>query len=373
VPAVPFPLDGTAVAPRARRWRARRSVRLSEAARLGLELTSAGLITAQEIVDDRISIHVASRKNRNLVITGGEGDGRFIKLGSPEDPTAPSRESERLLELRRHPELLASLPAPLDDAPPGTLVIAAEPGARDLWAYHAEEQRFPPAIGAAVGRALGRLHRVTRSERSPEPVRPPWVLSMHRPRVAALQELTPAGVTLVETVQGRQVLTEGLDALHESWVATATIHGDVTWANILVGVRTPDGIRLIDWEHAGPGEPAWDAGSVLASHLVFWVHAGAGITDDAADQVSLDSMEAAAQAFWAEYCAAAAEARDDDAVLVQAMRFAAARLVQSADESAWFTTILDRRMIAKLQLAENIFKNPLDAASDLFGIGRVPR
>jgi hypothetical protein len=367
VPALPVALGVTAAADP-----------VSFARELTERLAAAGLLNRRALLDGRVTMRDVSARNRNLLVVERGGRSWFVKVQSAEALDRALVSHERLaaiLELARlvtRPEL----PSPI----PGALVFRAEPEAVDLWVHHLHEERFPARLGAEVGAALGALHRSTRVAASTiDPAAAPTVLSIHRPPLEALAELTAAGAHLVRLTQADPSVCAGLDALREGWRAAAFIHGDVRWPNLLV-VR-PAGapaaaIRIVDWEAAGPGDPAWDVGSALAAYVSFWlfsirVVSGMAAAADlsAAARFPLASMRPALEALWAAYARSAVmDPREAEPFRARVAAMAAARLIGAAYESAQSTTTLWPGAVLHLQVAANVLRDPATAAGRLFGM-----
>lgn len=170
-----------------------------------------------------------------------------------------------------------------------------DPARFPLWKSELRDGRADPAVAAAVGDALGRIHAATAQDADLarrfandaifHDIRlEPYLVAAgraHPDRAGALAELTAV------TAQTRHVL----------------VHGDVSPKNILLG---PDGPVFLDAECAWYGDPAFDLGFCL-NHLLLkclWTpRAAAGF---------LDAFEALSAAYLAHVGwepAAALEAR----------------------------------------------------------------
>lgn len=75
---------------------------------------------------------------------------------------------------------------------------------------------------------------------------------------------------------------EGLEKLSGALAKICAVHGDFQGNNILLETSGGGGLRVIDWENAGMGDPAWDLGHLLASLIQRWV-----------DPLKLDSVSVA--------------------------------------------------------------------------------
>lgn len=108
-------------------------------------------------------------------------------------------------------------------------------------------------------------------------------------------------------------------ALEERPRLITLVHGDVRWENCLVQAD-PGSVRLIDWETAGMGDPAWDVAGVIQEHLRFRIvrpHLSAAL--DVSLEAFLASYRAHTPRTWLP-------------ILTSARRLAGARLIQTALE-----------------------------------------
>jgi aminoglycoside phosphotransferase (APT) family kinase protein len=333
------------------------------------------VLDAAAVVDGGVLVRDVSRRNLNMLVSRDSGPAVFVKRGS-------GIERAWYRRIAAVPALAPLVP-PVHAAGDGSdlLLIEAEPGATDLWEHHRGVEAFPAGLGRDVGRALALLHRAPRAMADGVLARHPPALSIHRPPVDALRELTPATLRLVRMVQRHPTAGGALDWLRGSWGETAVIHDDVKWPNILALPRpggAPAAIRLIDWEHAGLGDPAWDLGSALAAYLTFWIASispgpGAHGAEDlaASAHFPLEAMRPAIEACWAGY-GATSGVGDVDETIRRAAGFAAARLLQTAYEATEATGTVSGTTSLHLQVGLNALDDPARAAVQLLGLGGGP-
>lgn len=348
---------------------------------------------AAAIVDGDYAVVDSARRNRNLkVIYGGGGyvikqpdrsaeqsertlrtEGAFYRL---------CRDDERAAPVRAHiPRLVAQQP---ED---GLLVIELLEHAVPLWALYAESEPpvFPVEPAARLGRALGTLHATFRRPAFDDapalqslPTHAPWILWVHRPGPAILEQLSAANLQTLKIVQQQVGLAVHLDALRRDWRIETLLHGDVKSDNVLVWRRAEDAgveLRLVDFELIQRGDPAWDVGGALADFLLFWI---ASIPLDARRRPDemlaearypLSSLQPAVRALWSHY---RREAGLEPAVagefLARAVRSCAARLIQTAYEQSQEAPALSNPAVALLQVAVNTLADPEGAQLHLFGL-----
>jgi aminoglycoside phosphotransferase (APT) family kinase protein len=210
----------------------------------------------------------------NVLVVDGSGKGFLIKrgLGEPGRATV-GNEAEMVAALRaRSARLAPYLPAVSSFSEErGEVIVDVATGSRDLDEVTDRTGSFPAGVAMEVGKALAYLHEIplAAAERVGSGRRP-WVLTAHRPSPTLLARLGRHGWGALKEIQGSRAACRMLDRAAGGWRRVAIVHNDVKWSNIvLVGARMGlrGGVRLIDFELCGPGEPAWDVGCALAEHL----------------------------------------------------------------------------------------------------------
>jgi Ser/Thr protein kinase RdoA (MazF antagonist) len=342
-------------------------------------LMARGLLSPREVVDGGLAIRDVSRRNRNYRVTTPEGPSYLVKQGfGPEGRATVAHEAAAYAAL-------ADLDAPIDRYLPARhawepehalLVLELLPRARSL-ADHQARGRFSGAVAAALGRALGTLHAAT--ARPPAAGGdPPSAFWIHQPGVSWMRELSEANLALIRALQGAAGVVDMLDELRGDWRVDAVTHRDLKSDNCVVvrdAAGRGTGVRLVDWETAGPGDSAWDTGSVLGDYLASWL-ASIPITGEHPPErfaelarFPLARMRPALRRFWDGYVAAAR--LDDlaaDRALIRAVRYSAARLVQTAFEQSQFSASLTGTTVCVVQVAVNVLRRPHEAAVRLLGI-----
>jgi aminoglycoside phosphotransferase (APT) family kinase protein len=244
---------------------------------------------------------------------------------------------------------------------------------------HQARGRFSRQVARSVGRALGALHRI-RVDDGQLALYPaaPFALSVHRPEVSWLRDISDANVELIKLIQGAPGVSQLLDEVRGSWQPISIIHNDYKSENCMVvrgrGGRGT-GVRLVDWESAGAGDPGWDVGSVFGDYLASWLSSIPITGQDPPERFPelarfpLERMRPALRAFWEAYVdGAGLSAMEADRRLVQAARFSATRLLQTAFEQTQAGSRLTGTTMCLLQVAVNILRRPHEAAVRLLGI-----
>lgn len=328
-------------------------------------LVERRLLSRRTIVSGRLRIADASSRNRNVRVSGGPGESYLLKQGVVAD-SAETLANEVALYRR-----LAAAPAPVaaciphlygHDALRGVLILEWIEHGLDLYRHHASRDEASPTLAAALARVLATIHGIARDD---EELRDdaPWVLSLHRPKLDALRYLSAASIALIGAVQADERVTTGLDELRDGWHSETLVHRDVKWANCIAfdprGGARATRIKLVDWEMAGWGDPAFDVGSAFNDFLGYCERG----------QRPLSSAQPAIGAFWRAYVRA--RALDDRAaaqLLVRAIRFAGARLLQSTFEHTQETPHVTPRVAAGVALSATMLSAPREAAAGVLGI-----
>jgi aminoglycoside phosphotransferase (APT) family kinase protein len=347
------------------------------------------LLSLDAIVHDEVAVVDASRRNRNFKVTRAGAPGFFLKQIASPEPTAVET-LQREAECYRSAHYVPAF-APLAevlpkvhgyDAARHVLVLELIAGGEDVAQRHRRLGAFPPAVGAAMGRALARVHGplapvVTADEhRDRFPRRVPWILEASRPESVPVAAHAGGNRQLLGIVQTYAELQAPLDALRGEWRHETLVHGDIKWENCIV-VDGEDGapprVSIVDWEIADVGDPAWDVGSIFQAYLTYWVVTmpaapGARPADLVAGAPHpIQTMQPAMRAFWHAYAGAAPDGAAD-ALLERAIRYAAARMVQSAYETLPQAELITANAVLLLQLSSNILERPRVAVSDLLGL-----
>ena len=290
-------------------------------------LAWAGVVDAAAARDPDLLVTDLSRSH--LVVSVRFGDGRcvVVKRASP-------RAQETVASLRRelvafqlaasHPALAAAMPGCLWTDPVRQVLVmrAVVPGTT---VYNdALQRRALPANTARLGRLVAGWHRGTRGL-PPDalPAERPWVLDILTPGCWR----PPVADALLVHGRVRRELRQQFADLAERLEPSCLVHGDLKWDNCLVEGR--EGVRVIDWEMAAVGDPAWDVAGILQDHLVI----GRALASPTEPDGLHDQARQAATAFLSSYLDVA-EVPDRGGFTERAARLTGARLVQTALEHA---------------------------------------
>jgi Ser/Thr protein kinase RdoA (MazF antagonist) len=360
-------------------------------------LVERGLIDPAWIIDGALTIKSAARRNRNLRVEGAKGAGFLIK-----QPDNPGDGDFHLLqrEAAFHRFCLEETAARAistivprlvwSDNPETLLVFELIAEATSLWARleAGVEERLTVDASRALGRTLGTFHRLlclndwkddTRLARLARGL--PWVLRVHQPVPSMLASVSRANLGMMRILQTEEGLGKQLDRLAERWRPGSVIHGDVRLDNVLIrtqGAENEDGpveLWIVDWEAVGFGDPAWDVAGAFQDFLVYWVFSMPLSDELTAEQmiaqarVPLGGLRTALRALWSGYKAGAClDGSEADDMLLRAVAFSAARLIQSAYEISSGSDSLAGPPVVLLQIAANLLAEPERGQIELYGI-----
>jgi aminoglycoside phosphotransferase (APT) family kinase protein len=337
-------------------------------------LLSRGLVSNDEI-NGHFRIVSRSRNNRNFEVVVSGRPGYFLKE-SRNGSHWSATEADLYRAINGNARVRHYVPK-FHDYDAGRCVVVLEliKGARDVSESFAGRELAAARIATELGVAVAAIHEFV-APRDLCNADVPWVLTLAAPDIRFLEDTSGANLELLRIVQSSRALSRTLDGLAAAWRPLSLIHGDLRFANCLVAPRARKwSLKIVDWEMGGIGESAWDAGSVFAAFLSAWIGSmsarrGARLSHLCRSaRLPLARLQPAMQQFAAAYVSVRRlRGRARDRFLVHAIRFTAARLIQTAFEQMRYSTSLTANAILSLQLSANIAARPADALSALCGI-----
>lgn len=325
-------------------------------------LLAARVLTPAEIVDRGVTVHDASRANEVLLVQVEGGGGVAVKT-LPAHRCAGELWIHELAAVR--PALRRVLPALLAaDPAAGWLVLELVTPGDTLTTAHRSAIGYPAGLARAVGRALGTVHRYTSDLGAGSPSHLPWSLFALEPSGPAAFAWEEAPLrSVLEGIDDLERHRRGFAAARSAWQPGCVVHGDFKWDNCLLAA--PDGdeatVRIIDWESAGVGDPAWDVAGILQEYLGFVGLLGLEVAGDqrarALEVAAIVPLTDAVRTFFAAYARAAALA-DAPALAERAVRLAGVRLVQTSLEHASSSGERTPAAAALLDLALAMLEDP---------------
>jgi thiamine kinase-like enzyme len=168
---------------------------------------------------------------------------------------------------------------------------------------------------------------------------------------------------MIRYVQDRPQFVKLLDRLRTDWRPEAFIHFDLKWENCLVNPRR-NLLKIVDWEFAGPGDPAWDMGCLFADGLISVLE-----TNHRSREARVEHLQAALRALWAAYAAELALPYETAVVrLLRATRLAGARIIEQTYAEAQQSFQLDSSVAGLLDLSLRLLERPEESTVRMLGI-----
>jgi hypothetical protein len=352
-------------------------------------LLGQNLLSPERVIDCDLRVTEASSRNRNFIALSERGPSYLLKQGINADGVETIAHESRiyrfLQDVPGSEELQRFLPRFVKyDASRKILVLELLREAQNFHEYHIRNVGFSVSLSAMLGKALSLLHHTTAqaltdSLASAQEKHTPWALEMDRPPAGFFADASYAGLQIFRIVQNTPCFGALLAELRAGWRFDALTHNDIKWSNCLVhpgtGFRQRPELKVIDWELARPGDACWDTGAVISAYLSSWVQSIPVSGDEPPDRFfdlaryPLERVQPAIRSFWNAYAKGrnfnASEAEEH---LVRAVKYSAARLIQSSYEQMQYSPTLTGNVVCMLQLSLNVLQRPGEAIVHLLGL-----
>jgi hypothetical protein len=150
-----------------------------------------------------------------------------------------------------------------------------------------------------------------------------------------------------------------------NYLNTHLIHGDVKFSNfILKKDYNSKYLKLVDWEIASIGDPAWDVAGIWQSYI--WALLYARYTPLQDENMALLSFKKCVKSFWLEYKEALPLGTNEKDLYYKSIQFAGIRIIQTCLESTQTSLRLPLNTVKLMQLGVNTVINPSQTADSLF-------
>lgn len=354
-------------------------------------LAHTDLLPFSSIVKHHARVSITGGRNIRLKIQPTGFPETFIKTSGSADGKSLVHEMavyDSLLELSQvgSPATLPVLRRVLSPSSPHRLVLDLVPENSSLRDRIRVSRELDPNLFTLLGGALGQLHNSSASLDSVADLPPfkPWVLSIQCPPTEIYQDKSSAAQQLlIKRLQNVPVFADLIEQARELTndnTASALVHGDLKWDNVLTPLPTDPNnsppVIFVDWEHAGLGNPLWDVGTIFSEFLTLWALSIPIVGGSSSDTYvhlaaySLEELQLSIAAFWRGY------ARTREFVtsrishhLSSSVRLAGAQLIQMVFARAQSVMHITPHLDLLLQLSLNIMERPDEAATDLLGLG----
>jgi Phosphotransferase enzyme family len=351
-------------------------------------------------------VTVISAKNFNVLVSCRDGKNLLVKqeihnnMGQTKGEFWSAWQMQELIN--RFPDLGRKigefLPELLYFDPENSILIVRYlADCTDIYQYYTNEHKFPVEVARSIGVLLATIHSQTFQQLahkrfwddSQMAARKRSHLASSHSAIDLIDRLTRITPQIVQTLppecwqffrlyQRFPSLSAAIIELGAAITPSCLVHHDLKLNNILVDLdwERPgsSGIRLIDWERANWGDPAFDLGCILGSYLEIWLDGlaiGSSLSINESLQLATTPLEllqpslfTLVQAYLAEFPAITI-ARPS--YLDRAIQFAGLALIQSVEGKIYEERAFDNRGIVILQVAKQLLCTPQAAMNTLFG------
>jgi thiamine kinase-like enzyme len=262
---------------------------------------------------------------------------------------------------------------------------------RDLMKFYLEGNAFDDRIAQKLGTVLATFHRDTYN-------RAIYRLALGKDRqqsetsivtalIRSLEHLTPEifgivpdeGLKFYALYQRYDSLGQALVELGDTVRPCCLTHNDLKLNNILLHNEwvQPESqvVRVIDWERAAWGDPAFDLGTLIASYLQMWlgnlvVSKSLSIEESLSLAITpLDRLQPSISALTRTYLQSFPEILIDRPDFLQrVVQFAGLGLIQGIQAGIEYQKTLGNSGIAQLQVAKSLLCRPDRSMPTVFGM-----
>lgn len=262
---------------------------------------------------------------------------------------------------------------------------------RELASFYADSGTFPEAIAAAIGSSLATLHRTTYNHReyrnfmatAPEGgiryqfFNPAQGVGTVTPEMFG--NIPAEAFKFYILCQRYESLEAAIADLAYEWNPCCLTHNDLKLDNILIHSRWErlDNclVRLIDWEAASWGDPAFDLGTLIADYLRIWL--SSMVVDSTLELeeslqlavIPVETLQPSILALTRAYLNAfpmIMEYRSD--FISRVVQYAGLALINQLEENIKCTKHFDNVGVNTLQIAKTLVTMPTQAIQTLFGL-----
>jgi thiamine kinase-like enzyme len=246
---------------------------------------------------------------------------------------------------------------------------------------------FLKDIAHELGRLLASYHRAfevtnNASQKILEffPKKIPSTLGITDPESEISADISRANLQLLKFIQKCPELYQSLNELRSDWHFETLMHGDIRFDNVMIShannKRDPPSMKIIDWELADIGDPAWDIGGALHDFISVWLSSLHERKNESSWRQVLGSTENlilniqdSIRTFWDIYKKTSGiEGLEAIKLLRRSTKYCAIFFIQSAYESLTYSTELSGIAISMLQVSLKILRNLNHTITHLLGI-----
>lgn len=355
-------------------------------------LLDKGFLSYDTFFNQSFTIEMASSRNIGFVVNKGQEGAMFVKqvrAFDAEKTETLRTEATCYWLANNEPEyvnLKKFLPQFIHyDYLNHILIVDFLSDTLDLQQFYYQQQAFPLEIGQQLAELLVSYHKdifkTIEEGQSKQLFRKavPGPFLMFGHQLPYMKPRNQAEEQMQQLIRQQDNFSETIAGIQAEWQPRSLIHGDIKPNNFLINRDSTNGqpydLRLIDWEIADLGDPAWDVAAIFQSYLLMWVMSApdenrpspVGAPEQSAFE--LDDMQPTMQHFWETYAQRMGYSEEEaTAELLKATRFCAVKLLHTCYESSVHAQQLYSQSAKMLQLSFNILQSPEETIESLFGI-----
>ncbi|MGD1834153.1 MAG: phosphotransferase [Nitrososphaeraceae archaeon] len=351
-----------------------------------------GFISTKSFVDGDLLLKDRSRRNLNYQVISEE-QSYLVKQGLDKERIAAIANEAMVYDFLHRKfgakeRIKGMIPRFYKyDPKQNILVIELVKDGKNLQEYYLRIGRFSRKHAEIIGMILGTLHNLTELKDNNKykhilksQTQPRFIANLRNPNIQTFQYSSSASIQLIKIIQQNKELFSYLDEFINMWTQKCLIHSDVKLENFVISsgnsyMKKNKTIKLVDWELASLGDPAWDVGSVFSSYLALWLFS-IPISDETSPdkfmeqaKFPIEKIQPLIQSFWSMYVYhMKLDHAASQKLLVRAAKYTSARLIQTGYEFSQSKVDLTGHVVCLIQLSINILKRPKETISGLFGI-----
>ncbi|WP_106743418.1 phosphotransferase [Yoonia maritima] len=330
-------------------------------------LESQNLISRTDIVNGSTVFLMGRQRNRFFVFKQLHGPSFFIKqahegeAGTFESVTTEAKIYQAVATKPAFAHLCAAMPRLLHfDPTTASMTLELITDAEDLGTKSRRVGQITPVQAAQMGVIAAGYHDIPHPEIADLGIafeeNPHWIFRLNEEPspLPSLKGRSKASAEIIDMIMGQPDLGKCLERSKKDWNPRCLIHADFKWENFLCVSPAKDSkdetLKILDWERADIGDPAWDVGCGLAA---FVIHRAmkAPIVD--AETFDMHQSFTEMRAFWAGYINARnMTGQDLETFCVKSIDMMAARLLVAAYEHCYGVDHAPPLAITLVQLAK---------------------
>lgn len=264
---------------------------------------------------------------------------------------------------------------------------------RDLMDFYTKENTFPSEIAAAIGTRLATIHRDTFNRQEYQDFfcqnQDNSTTDQVTNLVRRLERISPEifgsvpadGLKFFALYQRYDSLGQAIAQLASAFSPSCLTHNDLKLNNILLHTnwqQSSNIVRLIDWERAAWGDPAFDLGTLISSYVQIWL--GSLVISNSLSieeslrlaMTPLDRLQPPIAALVQSYLNTfpdIIEHRPD--FLLRVVQFAGFALIQQIQAMIQYQKSFGNAGIAMLQVAKTLLCRPEQSMPTIFGAAEL--